>query len=82
VLAVSLRLPDWLLQGWGGAGVVTVVVVVLAAIDSFGCRISYRNSGIMGTETKATPDAILSYHRSKYLDYGFLGYDTMWRVRW
>lgn len=36
---------------------VTVVVLALvrAAMDSFGCRISYRNSGIMGTETdKAT----------------------------
>jgi hypothetical protein len=53
VLAGSLRLPDWLLHGCGGVGVVTVEVVV-ETIDSFGCRISYRNSGIMGTETKET----------------------------
>jgi hypothetical protein len=35
--------------------VVVVLAMVRAAADSFGCRISYRNSGIMGTETeKAT----------------------------
>jgi hypothetical protein len=53
VLAGSLRLPDRLLHGCGGTAVVTVVVVavvVLVVIGSFGCRISYRNSGIMGTE--------------------------------
>jgi hypothetical protein len=32
--------------------VVVVLAVVRAATDSFGCRISYRNSGIMGTETE------------------------------
>jgi hypothetical protein len=58
VLGGSLTLLEGLLQGGSGAGVVTVLVVlavVTAAMDSFGCRISYRNSGIMGTETeKAT----------------------------
>lgn len=34
--------------------VVVVLAVVRAAKDSFGCRISYRNSGIMGTETEKT----------------------------
>jgi hypothetical protein len=58
VLAGSLRLPDWLLHGCGGVGVVTMGVVVVETIDSFGCRISYRNSGIIGTETKEITYAI------------------------
>jgi hypothetical protein len=58
VVAGSLtysRLTDRLLQGGGGGGVVTVVVLAVAARaakDSFGCRISYRNSGMMGTRTQ------------------------------
>jgi hypothetical protein len=68
------------MHGCGGAGgfavVVMVVVVVSAAavvvvvsIGSFGCRISYRNSGIIGTETKKTTNVIL-------------GYETAWYHRW
>jgi hypothetical protein len=50
--------------------VVTVVVVLVlavlrAAMDSFGCRISYRNSGIMGTETKKETYTIPDFGRDE-----------------
>jgi hypothetical protein len=50
--------------------VVTVVVVVVlalvrAAMDSFGCRISYRNSGIMGTETEKATYTIPDFDRDE-----------------
>jgi len=49
--------------------VVTVVVVLLAvvraAMDSFGCRISYRNSGIMGTEIEKAMYTISDFGRDE-----------------
>jgi hypothetical protein len=43
--------------------VVAVLAVVRAAADSFGCRISYRNSGIMGTETEKATYTIPDFRR-------------------
>jgi hypothetical protein len=54
VLAGSLRysrLSEWLLQGRGGDEVAEVVVLAAVVVASFECLISYRNSGMMGTET-------------------------------
>jgi hypothetical protein len=45
--------------------VVVVLVVLRAAADSFGCRISYRNSGIMGTETEKATYTIPDFGRDE-----------------
>jgi hypothetical protein len=45
--------------------VLVVLVAVRAAADSFGCRISYRNSGIMGTETEKAMYTIPDFGRNE-----------------
>ena len=45
--------------------VVVVLALVRAAMDSFGCRISYRNSGIMGTETENETYTIPDFGRDE-----------------
>lgn len=45
--------------------VVMVLAMLRAAMDSFGCRISYRNSGIMGTETEKATYTIPDFGRDE-----------------